>query len=84
MTLSELLAGLQKLSQYAGDLPVVIKAVETEAETVFHSIGLQIDPSGNANGKVTINHSVTPATAPDVQVPAPAPDTQQTDTPPAV
>lgn len=70
MTLAELIQGFQKFSQFAGDLPVVIRDVETEAETILHSIGIQVDPSGNATGKVTINHAATP--------PAPAVDTNTT------
>lgn len=81
MTLTELLSGLQKISQYAGDLPVVIKDIETEAETVFHSIGLQIDPSGAANGKVTINHATTSPPAPAEPVPV---EPTPADMPPAV
>lgn len=72
MKLSELIAGLNKLTQFAGDLPVVIKNVESEAETVLHSIGINIDPSsGTANGSVTINHGTAPEPAPE---PAPAAD----------
>lgn len=63
MTLNELIQGLNKITQFAGELPVVIHNAETEAETVLHSIGISIDPAGTANGKVTINHGTTPAPA---------------------
>lgn len=74
MKLSELIAGLNKLTQFAGDLPVVIKDVESEAETVLHSIGVNIDPtSGTANGSVTINHGTAPEPAPEPAAPADQP-----------
>lgn len=70
MTLSELIAGLQRFTQIAGDLPVIFKAVEGEAETVLHDIGININPTaGSATGSVTINHGVAPV------APAPATDT---------
>jgi hypothetical protein len=69
MTLNELIQGLNKLTQFAGELPVVIKDAETEAETVLHSIGINIDPAGGtANGSISLNHAPAPAA-----VPAPAP-----------
>lgn len=64
MTLNELIQGLNKITQFAGELPVVIHDAETEAETVLHSIGISIDPAGTANGKVTINHGRVPAMPP--------------------
>lgn len=57
MTLNELIQGLSKLTQVAGELPVIIHDVESETDTVLHSIGINIDPGGAANGKVTINHA---------------------------
>lgn len=81
MTLNELIQGLNKLTQFAGDLPVVIKDAETEAETVLHSIGINVDPSGNAaNGSITLNHAPAPAaTEPATESAA----TDQTAEPPA-
>lgn len=82
MTLSEFISGLQRFTQIAGDLPVIFKDAETEAETVLHAVGINVDlGSGAAAGSVTVAHG--PAAA---QL-APAPDPTQPaapETPPAV
>ena len=66
MTLSELIAGLQRFTQIAGDLPVIFKTVEGDVETVLHDIGININPTaGSATGSVTINHGApAPALVP--------------------
>jgi pyrrolidone-carboxylate peptidase len=75
LTLSEFIAGLQRFTQIAGDLPVVFKDAETEAETVLHAVGINVDlGSGAAAGSVTVSHGKTAA-----QV-APNPDPTQPDT----
>lgn len=80
MTVAEVIGLLSKVQSMAGDLPVVFKAVEGEAETVLHKIGLEIAPGdGTATGTVTVVHgpeavaAVEPTPAPD---PAPAPPAQ--------
>jgi hypothetical protein len=70
MKLSEFIAGLNKFSQLAGDLPVVVSSLEAGAETELHSIGINFDPTGNANGKVVLLHG--PAQAQPQQPAAPA------------
>ena len=76
MTLTELIQGLQRFTQIAGDLPVIFKTVEGDVETVLHDIGINVNPTaGTATGTVTINHGVAPA--------APAPATAEPDSAPA-
>lgn len=78
MTVSEIIAALSRVQQIAGDLPVVFKEIESDAETVLQSIGVNIDPnSGAAGGSVTLQHSTAPAAPaapPAEQAPAPAID----------
>lgn len=58
MTVSELLSVLQRVQQVAGDVPVIVKDLEHDAETVLQSIGLHIDPSGGqAGGSVVLEHA---------------------------
>ena len=72
MTVQEVIALLSKVQSLAGDLPVVFKAVEGEAVTVLHKIGIEISPeSGLAAGTVTVVHGPEPTPAPD---PAPVTD----------
>lgn len=72
MTLSEFISGLQRFTQIAGELPVIFKDAETEAETVLHAVGINVDlGSGAAAGSVTVSHG--PAAAQS----APAPDPTQ-------
>lgn len=68
MLISELLAALGKVNQLAGDIPIVLKHVESEAETELLSLGLHIDPtSAEVGGSVTLEHGTPPA------APAPTP-----------
>lgn len=77
MTLNEFISGLQKLSQLAGDLPVIFKDAEHEVETVLHTIGVNIDPTaGSAAGTVTVVHApAAPVTAPAALAGTSQPDT---------
>jgi len=73
MKVTELIAALQKVQQVAGDVPVVLKDVEGDAETALLSIGVHIDPtSGSPVGGVTLEHGEQPA-SPPVEPEAPAP-----------
>ena len=79
MTVQEVIGLLSKVQSMAGDLPVVFKALEGDAETVLHKIGLEIEPgSGNAAGTVTVVHGPEQTPAPD-----PAPVTEQPPAQPA-
>ena len=69
MLISELVSALNRVTQLAGDIPVVLKDVETEAETVLLSLGIKIDPAADtASSSVTIEHGP----APEPVTPAPA------------
>ena len=76
MTLTELIQGLQRFTQIAGDLPVIFKT-EGNVETVLHDIGINVNPTaGSATGSVTINHGAAapaPVSATDTPDSAPAP-----------
>ena len=84
MTLTELIQGLQRFTQIAGDLPVIFKTVEGDVETVLHDIGINVNPTaGSATGSVTINHGAAapaPVSATDTPDSTPAPPV---DVPPA-
>lgn len=76
MLISELINALGKINQIAGDIPVVLKHVEQEAETELVSLGLHIDPtSGSTGGKITLEHGaapVAPVQTPEAPVTPPA------------
>lgn len=84
MTLSELIAGLQRFTQIAGDLPVIFRTVEGDIETVLHDIGINVNPTaGSATGSVTINHgAAAPEPTPVTDTPDSAP-VPPADVPPA-
>ena len=84
MTLTELIQGLQRFTQIAGDLPVIFKTVEGDVETVLHDIGINVNPAaGSATGSVTINHGApAPAPTPAVVEPDTTP-VPPADVPPA-
>jgi hypothetical protein len=65
MDVSQLIAALQKVSQLAGDVPVVLKHAESEAETVLQSIGVHINPTtGETSGEAVLEHGDAPDTPP--------------------
>lgn len=62
MLISELVAALNKINQIAGDIPIVLRHVEQDAETAVTALVLAFDPSGAApTSKVIVAHDV-PAT----------------------
>jgi len=73
MKVSELAAALQKVQQVAGDVPVVLKAVEGGVETALLSIGVHIDPTSAEGGTAELEHGEqsAPAPAPEPEPAAP-------------
>lgn len=70
MKISELVAALQKIGQLIGDVPVVLRHLETAAETEIRSLGVSLDPvAETAASAVTLAH--TEATPPPVVVAEP-------------
>lgn len=74
MTLSEVIAALQKVSQLvvqgADDAEIVLHAVEGDVKTAIHSIGVEIAGTGSPSGTtVTITHGDPPAPAPTEPAP---------------
>lgn len=64
MKISELVAALNKASQLVGDAPVILKALEGDAETAFKSIEATINiETGQTGETVTVTHG-TPSPAP--------------------
>lgn len=62
MTVQDLITGLQKVLQVAGDIPVVVRHLETETVTELRSLGVHIDPTtGGTAGQVVLEHT-TPLT----------------------
>lgn len=73
MLISELQAVLDRAKQYAGDVEVILKDIETGAETAIHEIIPAVDAlAGGAGGKVTLTHAVAPQAAPQGAPPADA------------
>lgn len=62
LKISELVAGLNKVMAAVGDAPVVFKQVEQDVETVLHTIGIELAPTGEATSSViTLHHGDAPA-----------------------
>lgn len=82
MTLvSELQQGLSKIQASIGDVEVVLKAAEQEAETVVKSFEVSLSPTGSATGSaVTIVHGTADPAPP---TPEPVEPSNAGDTPPA-
>lgn len=78
MTISELISALNRVSQVAGDVPVILKSVEGDVETEVKALTLSFDPrSGSTSSQIAVTHA--PVEHPDADV-APA---VTTDAPPA-
>lgn len=76
LKISELVAELNKAQAAVGDLPVVFKAIEGDAETFLHTLGIELAPGQSSiNSTISINHGTTDPT------PAPEPDPVTTDAP---
>ena len=72
LKISELVAGLNKVMAAVGDAPVVFKHLEQDAETVLHTIGIELAPSGEASSSViTLKHGDAPAETAAEPEPAP-------------
>lgn len=72
MKISDLSQLLSRVQQTAGDLEVVFKAAEGDAETVITDLGIHLDPtSGETVGKLEIAHGTAPpAPEPKAETPA--------------
>lgn len=71
MKISDLSAVLSRVQQIAGDVDVVFKDAESEAETVINDLGLHLDPSGSSDGgKLTITHGDAPPAPAQEELPA--------------
>lgn len=67
MNISELVAAFNKVSQVAGDVPVILKDTDTGAETYVHALVLSFDPeTGSTDSMVVLAHgpAVTPPPPP--------------------
>ena len=64
MKISELVGVLNKVQQVAGDVPIVLKAVEDGAETGLLSVGVHIDPTTAEGGSVALEHGQAPPASP--------------------
>lgn len=72
MKISDLTSLLSRVQSIAGDVEVVLKAAESEVETVITDLGIHLDPtSAAAGGTLTIEHGTAPPPPP---VDAPSPD----------
>jgi len=71
LTISKLISTLSKVQAAVGDLPVKLKAIEGDAETFLHSVGVELGIDGSSEGStVTVNHSTTPPADPAPETPA--------------
>lgn len=66
MNISELVAVLGKVSQVAGDIPVILHDLEADVQTEVKSLELTFDPhTGSPSSVVSIAHGpAAPAPAP--------------------
>lgn len=63
MTISEVVAILQKVNQVAGDIPVAVKALESGAETVLQSLDIHLPALEGHSPVVHLVHAPAPAEA---------------------
>jgi hypothetical protein len=64
--ISELTAALNKVSQVAGDVDLVLRQVDADAPTFLHGLLLDFDPvAGAAGSTVTIEHDTEPPAGTD-------------------
>jgi hypothetical protein len=70
VNISDVTAALTKVSQLVGDVPVVLRDLETDAETELKSLEVSIDAAtGQTSSIVTVTHgppAPAPALEPDV------------------
>lgn len=73
MKLSDLATLLARVQQFAGDVDIVLRDAETEAESVITDLGIHFDPtSGQTGGQLTVTHGQAPAAPPAEPEPAAA------------
>lgn len=59
LTISELIAALDRAQQFAGDIPVILRAAESAAESIVTTLGIHLDPStGGSSSVVHLEHAV--------------------------
>lgn len=64
MKISDLSNLLTKVQSIAGDVEVVLKHAEQEAETVITDLGIHLDPqSATTTGSLVIEHDTAPPVA---------------------
>jgi hypothetical protein len=69
MTLSQVIAALQKLTPLVGDAELVLSEVDSGAQTIIHSLSVDVSPTGDATGStITVKHGASQAP------PEPAPE----------
>jgi hypothetical protein len=62
MTISELISALNRVSQVAGDVPVILRSVEGDVETEVKALTLSFDPrSGSTSSQIAVTHGSPPA-----------------------
>lgn len=61
MTISEVVALLQKVNQVAGDIPVAVKAAEDGVETVLTSLNIHLPATEGGQPQVQLVHGTGPA-----------------------
>lgn len=65
MKISELQALLAKVTNVVGDAEVILKAVESDAETVLKTVGIELGAGGDPTAAgVTISHGAPPPADP--------------------
>jgi hypothetical protein len=58
---SELQGLLSKVQSVAGDVEVILKSAETEAQTVISDLAIHLDPStGQTGGSLEVTHAPAP------------------------
>jgi hypothetical protein len=71
MQVSKLIEALQRVVQVAGDVPVVLRELESDAETELKSLGVHIDAqTGDTGGNVTLEHAAASPSNPPSEAPA--------------
>lgn len=73
MNLQALIQALQSLVPLVADAPVILHDLESGAETVLHTIGVDVSvETGQPTGNVTLKHGApAPAPAPPSEPPPP-------------
>lgn len=79
MKISEVQGLLSKVQSITGDVEVVLKAAESEAETIIQSVAIELGADGGTPTTVTVAHA--PAPEPTPAAPVEQPTGQETNAP---